>query len=772
MNFDRFTIALSLSFLPLLFLAREWLILGCYIAVVIFVVGVFFKQKLLMLLGSLVLINYIQIIHLAENAHKYAISSPQSYTFQIQKIIKQAEFQTAFAKLDNGDRIYLNWQSSEALELEQVYQAKLKIRPISARLNIGNFDRQRWLFAQHLNGQATVTKVKKLATETSLSWRNQWLNYTKAQLASYPSQGLLLALAFGERAWLANADWQLFQQTSTAHLIAISGLHIGLAMGIGFWLAKIFQWGCLRLSVLQAVGFSYHFPRILGLIFAIFYCYLSGFAIPTMRALLAISIVLFCQWIRRYYTPWQLWWRVVALLLILDPVTILSDSFWLSILAVLSLIIWYRYFPLMNLFPLCKKWQKFNRLWLSLVHLQLGIFLVFSPVQFFFFEGISPWAFCANFIIVPLYSLLLVPLVLFSLLTNNLFNSWSWADWLTQKSLAILSYFSSDWIPLSQIQQANLLLVNAFCLLLLALWQTQLLVTYWKKLGVLVISFYGIFWAVAKHSMTPEWLTFDIGQGLAQALIYQENGEKRAVLYDTGASWKGHSGQISSMAQLEILPYLKRNQIQLEAIFLSHDDNDHSGGVVDILNAYPKARLISPSEKSYAKRYPEACIAGNTWQFGEFELEAIYPTSKVSRAKNEDSCIILVKIDRLSLLFTGDTTALQEHKFAHQIGQVDFLQVPHHGSKTSSSHTLLAQVKPKIAVISAGRWNPWKMPNQQVLTRLHQYNVKAFSTSMVGMVKVKFEEGGSWTLETARNDRSPWYRMTYGLPINASSSVN
>ncbi|VEI45395.1 recombination protein 2 [Actinobacillus equuli] len=116
----------------------------------------------------------------------------------------------------------------------------------------------------------------------------------------------------------------------------------------------------------------------------------------------------------------------------------------------------------------------------------------------------------------------------------------------------------------------------------------------------------------------------------------------------------------------------------------------------DILAEYPQARLISASTRRYAKHDPETCVAGQTWQFGQFELKAIYPISRVKRAKNEDSCIILVKIDRFSLLFTGDTTSAKESLFAHQIGQVDFLQIPHHGSKTSSSYTLLAQTNRKL----------------------------------------------------------------------------
>lgn len=140
-----------------------------------------------------------------------------------------------------------------------------------------------------------------------------------------------------------NRTLEQFQQTATAHLIAISGLHIGLAMLFGVYFAKGVQWLCLKseLTALQAVGFSLYFARIVSFITAFGYSYLAGFAgfaVPTARALLAIAFVLLCQVLRRHYTPWQYWGRIVALLILIDPLSLLSDSFWLSILAVASLI--------------------------------------------------------------------------------------------------------------------------------------------------------------------------------------------------------------------------------------------------------------------------------------------------------------------------------------------------------------------------------------------------------------------------------------------------
>ena len=717
------------------------------------------RYNLLALTLFLVLLSYARVAHFA-NELKNQTALAQTRTVKIVQLQKLTDYQAAIGQLENGERIYLNWQSQTPLKLEQHYQIQTTFRPISARLNEDNFDRQRWYAANHIQATATIKQAAWLENQETSSWRTKWLYRAVNQTEAFSTQGLLLALAFGERAWLDHVHWQIFQQTGTAHLIAISGLHIALAMAVGFWIAKLGQWIMLythhryAIRAFYKIGQSYLFPRAIGLAFALGYSYLAGFSIPTLRAIGAILLILVCQFARRHYTPTQLWWRIVSLLLLLDPLTLLSDSFWLSISAVASLIIWYRYFPLSNWIAT----QHFSRVIrgiLSLIHLQLGILLIFAPVQFFFFQGSSAWNFLANILIVPLYSFALVPVILLTLMTDNLFSTWQWADWLAQSSLTLISPLSESWIPLSYQTQWELLSLDLAILLGLYAWQNKRKV-YWLSLGIIVPLFYGLGYMAFMRASLPSWITFDIGQGLAQALIYETSGPKKAIFYDTGISW-GEGASSNNMAKLEILPYLQREGIIVEAIFLSHDDNDHAGGVETLLQHYPNARLISSSQKRYAGYQPESCVAGKSWQFGHFQLQAIYPSQTVLVAKNQDSCVLLVSIGHFRWLLTGDSGAIQEREWSENVGQVDFLQVPHHGSKTSSSETLLQQTKPRVAIISSGRWNPWKMPNKQVIERLNLHGVQTLNTAEVGMVKIEFAQAQA-KLTTARHKNSPWYQ--------------
>lgn len=754
MNLDRACYLTVFSLLPLIILpefllqagliwAGGWLLWAIWCRAWLYAVGAF-------LIG----ISYTQVIFFVENLHKQTASTQQE-KISVQQILKEGEHRSAIAERENGGLIYLVWQSNTPLQLRD-YQAELRIRPLATRLNEGNFNRQRWYIARHISATATVKQAEVILNQ-SPAWRTERLEKVLNQTNGLATQGLIIALAFGERAWLEQSHWQLFQQTATAHLIAISGLHIALAFGIGFGLGKSLLW-CGRKYAVQAVQNPHFFAMSIGFLVAWGYSYFAGFSLPTLRAIVALSVVLLCRLGRRHYTPWQFWWRAVTLLIVLDPLSLLSDSFWLSVLAVAALIFWYRTFPLKH-FPRLDEWQKKQK-WrgfvVKLLHLQVGISLCFLPVQLFFFEASSPYAFPANLLIVPYYSVVVVPLILFSLLSDNLLSTWWLVDWLILQSLTLLEPLAGQWKILNQVAQWRWICIDV--LLFALLYFRHSLRSHFSVIVVGIAALYqgGKVWQQGWQEPELTWVNFDVGQGLAMAFVYREAERKYAVLYDTGASWQG-----GSMAELEIIPYLKRHNITPIALIVSHEDNDHAGGVAPILREFPAIRLILSGRNRYNDQPFEACITGQNWTFGRLHLKAVYPSKLAEQAENEHSCVMLAEIGGYRVLLTGDSGVQQERQFAHRIGKIDFLQVGHHGSKTSTSYTLLAQTQPNWAIISASRFNPWKMPSLSVTSRLDELGVKWLNTARHGMVRVKFYPE-SYEIQTERDGWQPWYSGYFG----------
>ena len=783
LNLITLAVLLIIADLTLLFLPQPLLLfwqVALVIALALIFLFIFFRRNVLVYLAFFVVslgYTHHSALSLLQQAQSIT-AQKQVVTFEIQEILHQQDYQTLIATatlVDNlrEQRIFLNWKAKEEPQLSEIWQAEISLRPLSARLNFGGFDRQQWYFSKGITAVGTVKSAVKIAEISSL--RAEKLQQVKKQTEGLSLQGLLIALAFGERAWLDKNTWSIYQQTNTAHLIAISGLHIGLAMGIGFYLARVVQ-------VFFPTRFIHpYFPLVFGVLFALIYAYLAGFSVPTFRAISALVFVFFVQIMRRHYSPLQLFTLVVGFLLSCDPLMPLSVSFWLSCGAVYCLIVWYRYVPF-SLFQWKNRPFSPKVRWiLSLFHLQFGLLLFFTPLQLFLFNGLSLSGFLANLIAVPLYSFFLVPLILFAVFTNGACFPWQLANKLAEGITWLISVFQGNWFNVS----FNLSLVlTAFCggIFMLIIWsiyrepeissstkQIKRARFFTLNLSKPLLKndrinalrcFFGIMSLcfmilLFKQLNKPIWQvdTLDVGQGLATLIV--KNG--KGILYDTGPAWQG-----GNMAELEILPYLQREGITLEKLILSHDDNDHAGGVSIILKAYPNVEFITPSQKNYGENHRTFCTAGRHWDWQGLHFQILSPHSIVERADNPHSCVILVDDGKHSVLLTGDVETKNEQIFARTLGKIDVLQVGHHGSKTSTSEYLLSQVRPDIAIISSGRWNPWKFPHYSVMERLHRYKSVAKNTAISGQVRVNFFKD-RLEIQQARTEFSPWYAHVIGF---------
>ena len=777
--------ALSLLFLPD-FLLLSWMN-GIAIMAALALIACLFQRvkKVVHVCYALIILTFCLsyahagAINLLQQADSIEKNSRRVALFlRIESLLHQQGYQTLIAKArlkENGaeQRLFINWKSDERPKIGEIWQADIQLRPLSSRLNFGGFDRQQWYFSQNITAIGYVKSAVKIGDDFSL--REQRLQQALIQTDGLANQGLLLALGFGERAWLEPKTWRIYQQTNTAHLIAISGLHIGLAMALGFWLARAVQ------LVFSTSRIEPKFPLLIGLLFALFYAYLAGFSIPTLRAAGALCLVSLIRLKRYYYPPFRLLWLVVAFLLLCDPLMPLSMSFWLSIGAVTALIVWYQYFPLALFQWRHKPLDKKVRWIFSLFHLQFGLLLLFTPIQLLNFSGSSLHNMAANLIAVPLYSFILVPLVLFAVMTEGALHAWYGADFLAERITRLIAFFDQQWIPFSWDDSLWLTAICAIIFLgLLHVIYRPMRVNAdnWKlkparffslnraveppvflrrraqyvALALILFCLGSIGW---RGYNKPQWQAdmLDIGQGLAILIV--KNG--KGVLYDTGAGWAG-----GSMAELEILPYLRREGIRLEQLILSHDDNDHAGGSKAILQAYPTLKLISSSMKNYGEIDRTFCQKDLTWTWQGLNFKVLSPSTVVERADNVHSCVVLVSDGTYRLLLTGDADSATERQFARDLGKIEVLQVGHHGSKTSTSDFLLQRIWPRIALISSGRYNPWHFPHPTVVERLQRYQSAVENTAVSGQVRLTFNRDGI-AVERARSDFSPWYRRLVGF---------
>ncbi|AUH01113.1 ComEC family protein [Prodigiosinella confusarubida] len=618
----------------------------------------------------------------------------------------------------------------------QQWQMRLRLRPAHSRLNEGGFDRQRWALAHRQLFTGRVLSAEVVSADCSL--RQRLIARIEQQTASLPWRSILLALAVGEMATLADETRILLQHTGTMHLMVISGLHVALAALFGWGIARAIQYSFPPRWV------GYRFPLTFGWLVAWGYVALAGANPPAVRAALALSVWTLLRLRGISCSPWQVWLWCVALILFSDPLSILSDSFWLSCLAVASLIFWYQWAPLPIRFQRDKRW--FLLRWL---HLQWGITLLLLPLQIVLFHGMSLTSLPANLWAVPLVSFISTPLILLALPLTGVLDIGAGVWWLADRSLALV------FAPLTVVQDgwwdrgADFLAFSAFGWGAVIIWRFAWWRQYPVSIGALLL-----FVLVRPKPPSPDWRVdmLDVGHGLA--VVIERQG--KAILYDTGNRWEG-----GDMVSREILPYLKWRGLQLEKIIISHSHLDHIGGLQTLQRIFPTIPVYSPLRQH--NHLP--CVRGQQWRWQTLTFSVLWPPSRVQSAGNNDSCVVRIDDGRHRVLLTGDLEAEAEAellKNQRTLLAAEVLQAPHHGSSTSSSPPFIRAVGATTILASAARYSPWRLPSAKIVRRYRDYGYQWADTATFGQLSVRFFND-SWRILRYRRDISPrWFHRWFG----------
>lgn len=637
------------------------------------------------------------------------------------------------------------WEGTQTPPLAgQRWKMTANIRPVHSLLNEGGFDAQRWALAGHAPLTATIKHGVLLDADSS--FRQQFIQRVQHAMPELTNTPVLIALAFGEKGLIDGEEKLLLQRTGIAHLVAISGLHIGIAALFGWWFARGLQF------ILPVRLIDYRFPLLISELFLLTYTWLSGCNAPALRAALAVSLWILLRLLRLRCHPWQVWLWGVALLLLADPMNILSDSFWLSCFAVASLIFWFQWMPLPANFQRAWYWS-----FLRWGHLQAGMTLLLLPLQIAIFHGLNISSFMANMWAVPIVSLVTVPLVLLALMLNippagwihevqNII--WEMADHTLSLAMWGVKLFSEGWHPLGE----SFLLISLSGWLTIVFWRLCCLRHYLPML----ISLGLISFCWCTRTPPERWRVdmLDVGHGLS--VLISKDG--KGVLYDTGNRWEG-----GSAAEQNIAPFLRWKNIQLEQIIISHNDMDHRGGFEFLQTMYPAANLRD-SSISGVPHLP--CIAGQQWLWQGLNFTVLWPEKPTADARNADSCVIRVDDGRYSLLLTGDIESASEKALIKKWREglkSTFLQVPHHGSNTSSTPPFLRAVQPDIALASAARFNKWHLPARKVVSRYNKARHDWRSTSISGQLSL-FIYDDYWAIKGLREQLIPrWYHHRFGV---------
>ncbi|AHE71093.1 competence protein ComEC [Enterobacter ludwigii] len=626
----------------------------------------------------------------------------------------------------------------------QRWAMTLRLRPVHGELNDGGYDPQRSAFARHqtLSGRFTQAKI----VDENCSLRAQYLMSLQHRLSAFHWGAVMLGLGMGERLEVPREIKDLMRDTGTLHLMAISGLHIALAASIVWLLARGLQF------LMPGHWIHWQIPLLAGLLFAAFYAWLTGLQPPALRTVIALAVLAALRIGARQWSPWQVWCCCIAAILISDPLAVLSQSLALSAFAVAALIFWFQWLPL----PRGHRIRWLQPL-LNLLYLQTGMLLLLMPLQVLIFHGFSLSSLVANLFAVPLVTFVCVPLILSGMLLHLLpLTALESALWLAaDKSLGglfwMLMRLPDGWQNVDERWQYLTLLPW----LAIIGWRFHA----WKSVPAVclagsVLLAFPLWRTVRSEGWTLHML--DVGQGLA--MVIERHG--KALLYDTGLAWPG-----GDSARQLIIPWLRWHHLQPEGVILSHEHLDHAGGLATLQKTWPTLWIRSPLDR--AEHRP--CFRGQRWIWEGLTFTVHWPPAGYSERGNNRSCVVKINDGEQSALLTGDIEAPAEqtmlsHYWRHLASTV--IQVPHHGSNTSSSLPLVQRVEGRIALDSAARYNAWHFPSAKVIRRYRKEGYIWHDTPHSGQISVTFSQH-RWQIQRVRDEYLPrWYHQWFGAPVD------
>lgn len=661
---------------------------------------------------------------------------------------------------------------AEGLELA----ATCRLRPFTNFNNPGCFDYRGHMAQQGVAawGVVKAADIALLPAPPGHRWKTA-LHESRGRIeaalfahAPTPRSGALLtALLTGNRARIPKPVRDLFTRTGTAHLLAISGLHLGIVATLFFvlfrnlfslWERPLLKGHTQTLTAAATLG-----PVVL-------YALLSGMAPSTLRALIAAALFLGALALREEADLPTTLALAALLILTVHPPALFTASFQLSFTAVAAILGSFSQLPQKS-DPHAPR---------PMVHRVLAFAIPpcfasigTAPLVWYHFGYAAPIGLLANLVVVPMASVAVIlpgligvmTLPLCAPLAGLLFRVAGHAAEAAIYVDTLCAAIPGGYLTLPRPDPAVPLLI--LCLLFsLILSRTN------RRRGPAAVAILCLILLGGRavtahrerhHNPSLRVTVLDVGHGTAVVISFP-NGKRWLV--DGGfAMPDGYD-----VGSLAVAPALQAEQItSLDAVVLTHPESDHLGGLIHILNHFAVKTLITGPGKGHGvlwDRFAEAASRSGARmvQFTDqtppllvegVRVTCLHPSASVvttgKGAVNNSSLVLQLEYGTHRLLLTGDIMGKAEARLVTAAGEAlrsDVLVIPHHGSASSSTPAFLAQVLPSVAIVSAGQANRYGLPHAEALERYSQTGCALYRTDRHGAVTVE-SDGVSLVVSTA-----------------------
>lgn len=660
-----------------------------------------------------------------------------------------------FISSEKGERLVLRYKITTELEQEKLSRflriglscpAEGTLQSPEKNRNENSFDYQRYLFRQ---GTHWIFKADSISFQECkeggnnsilVSIRNLRLKGIAYIREHFPeeSSGFVTALIFGDQTYIDEGDLTNYQRLGLVHLLAISGLHVSFLTGMLFYIG--IRVGVTRERMMMAI-----------LLFLPVYMLLSGASPSVLRSCSMAMLFFLLLLFKKRISAGAAIGSTYMALLFYRPNMLYDIGFQLSFAVTFSIIMSSSIF------------LQYPKKSMQLFILSSICQLAALPILLFHFFEVSLLGVFLNVLYVPLYSIILLPFSLITLLIHLLLPSFG------QPLISLLNFTfvlcnkaadAASQLPLASIPfgKPPFLMMLLFVISLIGLcltWEVSFEKSkiWWGMIIVLLLLQYNL----QRFSPFGEVQIIDVGQGDSILIILPFN--RGNYLIDTGGQitfpidkWAIKRKKFNTADDI-IIPLLKSKGIhQLDKLILTHPDADHMGSAKELIDNFKVAEIIIGgwSEEQYRdmdlitvakekKMKMTVLKRGDQWVEGGASFAVLSPF-KQEENKNDSSIVLFTELGGVSWLLTGDMGEEGERELLRTFPQLqaDILKVGHHGSKTSSSAPFLEQLQPKAALISVGKDNRYGHPHGDVIGNLEGNGIKVFRTDEDGSIIYKY----------------------------------
>ena len=665
-----------------------------------------------------------------------------------------------------------------------------RIRSIRNFNNPGGFDYRRYLAFQKIWGRA-YAQSDRISVQPAPA-RRHWIprldahrlriseridrSISDTSRNSDNAKAILKALLLGDKTHISKTLRDAFNRAGISHLLAISGLHIGI---VAFSAFAVMRWLVSFVRPLLWAGRIGKAAAALSFLPIFIYGFLAGMSPSTQRAVIMVSVFLLTLLFDRDQDLMNTIAVAAMAVLVLHPPSLFSISFQLSFSAVLAIVVGMSHFR--GLLPIHGKatvrcFRKVLTMGLVTLFATIGT----APLVMYYFNQVSLIGLAVNLVMVPVIGFTVVPLGLFSV-----FIYWISADaagWgmricgmILDKSLEMITFFSE--LSFASVKTVTPSILE-ICLVYLLLWGLHTWVKFKLSaakprdgsavrrqrlaMAFVIVAAMGIsadvfYWVHQRYWCRDLRISvLDVGQGNS-ALLELPKGH--TLLIDGGGF---SNNAVFDAGALIVAPFLWRKKIKtIDTMILSHANSDHYNGLIYIAEHFNVKQAITNHEPSRVKSFeqfmavldkkridhPAFPLVERNFDIHGVRLELLHPEKdflkgtrkEYWRNLNNNSIVLRVAYGERAFLFPGDVMKMAERALVRAHGEAlksDVLLAPHHGSASSSSPLFLSQVDPETVIVSAGWQNRFRFPNETVLRRYDAMDCRLYRTDLHGAIRI------------------------------------